>query len=271
MEGRSIGPAVLAVIGVISLLIGGWHYLCQREIQEQLQAFSDKELNIPDLSVSVAVGPLNNVIDITVGYAGEANATRNESLLDHLKDAFIAAVGEGFAEHLERSLQTRSRRDFDVYAMLLPYKVSITTRHNEPRAVQADAQDRADQVRAVQHALAACGYHVASDGVLGPTTSDAIRDFRIRHDLTNQSIALPALASLIRSNCSAVTIPKEIQPLIDQWFSVNDTCRDGPSDEPGRAAACEQREVLDRKLAKKGWCYGNANQIMADRDWQPCE
>lgn len=48
--------------------------------------------------------------------------------------------------------------------------------------------DRGDNVKALQEALAAAGQQVTADGVFGPATLAAVRQFQIDHDLTPDGV-----------------------------------------------------------------------------------
>lgn len=51
--------------------------------------------------------------------------------------------------------------------------------------------DRSDRVRYLQEALNACGYTVSADGVFGPLTESAVREFQTDHGLYADGIAGP--------------------------------------------------------------------------------
>lgn len=65
--------------------------------------------------------------------------------------------------------------------------------------------------------------------------------------------------------------PVSIQQLIDQEDELNDRCRGGSGDDPKTLTACDRRDQLYSQIQAKGWCYGHASQIEADRQWEPCQ
>lgn len=261
---------VLSVILGAVALVGGWHYLCQLEVKDTLSELSNEFLreHMQDASALVEIGPVNNVIDIHV----ELNSKPAKGLGALIESSMIEVFREELEPKLERALHTRTRRDMDVYAMLMPYKVSITVgeRDAQSRTAEPSRQDSAE-FREVQRALSECGYDIGQlDGVLGPKTQHAIREFRIKHGLAKSSIPIRDFPSIVRQECAVATRPAHIQQLIAQWDDLNDRCRGGSGDEQATWASCDQRSKIDQQLEAQGWCYGHEPQAMADRDWEPC-
>ena len=57
--------------------------------------------------------------------------------------------------------------------------------------------------------------------------------------------------------------------LLHEWDLANEACRDG-SGEHATAAACELRDISDRKIKATGWCYGRPGEVQAQMNWHPC-
>jgi hypothetical protein len=64
---------------------------------------------------------------------------------------------------------------------------------------------------------------------------------------------------------------KSTQQLIDKAEKPNDKCRGGSGSDPSTMKACDDRELVIKDLKKTGWCWGEDNQIEADKKWQPCK
>jgi hypothetical protein len=69
---------------------------------------------------------------------------------------------------------------------------------------------------------------------------------------------------------SPESIPKDVAQLMEQEETLNDKCRGGSIDGNATQEACEEREVILRKIQAKNWCRGHDGQIGADRNWEPC-
>ncbi len=274
MDERSSRRFFIPIILGALALVAGWHYACHLVIENQLRETVNESLrdSFEDVTASVEIGPLNNVVDIRVAL----DSQQLSNVWNLIRDALIYEISQQVRPEIERALHTRARRDMDVYAMMLPYTVSITV--GEPNATGGVADQSqstssaANQVRAVQQALDECGYSVGqADGVLGPQTQRAIRAFRVQYRLEKQSIPLQKLPALVREKCSSPpTPPAEIQTLIVQLDHLNDRCRGGSGDDPATSAACSERDEIYRSIEAQGWCYGHEAQAEYEKTWQAC-
>ena len=70
---------------------------------------------------------------------------------------------------------------------------------------------------------------------------------------------------------NTMLIPKDISGLIKKADFLNDKCRGGSGDNPETIKSCDERDKYVDLLHNKGWCYGKASQIEADKTWQKCE
>jgi hypothetical protein len=61
------------------------------------------------------------------------------------------------------------------------------------------------------------------------------------------------------------TIPPDIGSLISTWGELSDRCQ-GSTD----PTACDERDKVVAQLGSKGWCYGTAGQVEAEKRWQRC-
>ncbi len=108
---------VLALIAII-----GWHlYLTNSARHEVDNVLADRSLNN---SSSISINPFTNLVSITI----EMEQTRDDSNLfvsfgDGLLKTVIQLIGPGVLEH---QLNTAAREKYDLYAILIPYKVKIS-------------------------------------------------------------------------------------------------------------------------------------------------
>ena len=69
----------------------------------------------------------------------------------------------------------------------------------------------------------------------------------------------------------AATAPADdVASLLARERKLNDRCRGGSGDDPATMKACDERDVLVKKLQARGWCWGREDQIEADKKWEQC-
>lgn len=183
-------PTLLAILVV---LVAGWHWFAanhyKKELTRNLTSYVRK--NLPEASVSVDVFPLTNVIEIQV----TRNVARKEAAFDFFGDAIIEFVRQEVEPRIERELSFVARRDVDLYAMIVPYRVSISI--DKVRAPPAPPPSR--MVQEIQRQLSAQGYDAGpADGRLGARTRNAIEGFQRDHGLTVDGRATGELLDTLR-------------------------------------------------------------------------
>lgn len=169
-------PALLAILVAI---VGGWHWFATHHLEEQLTRHLANYVreNLPDVSATVDVHPLTNLVEIQI----TRNVARKEAAFEFLGDAIIEYVRQELEPKMDRELSARARRDVDLYAMMVPYQASITI--DKVRAPPLPPPSRI--VQEIQHKLSAQGYDAGpADGQLGVRTRNAIEAFQRDHGLT---------------------------------------------------------------------------------------
>jgi len=66
--------------------------------------------------------------------------------------------------------------------------------------------------------------------------------------------------------------PVDVIALMKQEQNLDDRCLKGNDNDPETWAACDKRDLLLKKIAKLGWCWGSKKvDAPADElDWLPC-
>ncbi len=183
-------PTLLIVIVV---LVGGWHCLAAQQLEDRLtkHLVASVQENLPDASLSVDVQPLTNLVDIQL----TRKVARNEASFELLGDVIIEYVRIELEPRMERELSARARRDVDLYAMLVPYQVSISV--DKVRAPPPSPPSR--MVQEIQRQLQARGYDPGpADGRMGERTRNAIARFQRDNALTDDGRATDDLLELLR-------------------------------------------------------------------------
>jgi hypothetical protein len=178
---------------ILIALVGTWHWFAanhyEKELTRKLGNYTRE--NLPDASVSVDVHPLTNLIEIQV----TRNVARREAAFEFLGDAIIEFVRQELEPKMERELSLVARRDVDLYAMMVPYRVSISV--DKVRAPPPPPPSR--MVQEIQRKLSAHGYDPGpADGRLGQRTRMAIEGFQRDYGLTVDGRATGELLEVLR-------------------------------------------------------------------------
>ena len=116
---------VLFALALIFASFFGWHLQAVGAIRKHAyEVNSAGEADRQNLTVSV--NPLTNVVLVT-RTIGQSPDKGNifEQLGAAVGSALGGAVGKAMEPAVERELNLRAREQFDLYAMILPYKVRI--------------------------------------------------------------------------------------------------------------------------------------------------
>ncbi len=81
---------------------------------------------------------------------------------------------------------------------------------------------------------------------------------------------MPFMALFVSPTALAAKKQIPTDRLVNLWLQVNGECRGGRPDDPRTDAACEVREVYDKKLEARGWCYGEPGQYGSQMVWHEC-
>jgi hypothetical protein len=183
-------PTLLAIL---LSLVAGWHWFAANHYENELTRILTSYVreNMPNVSVDVNVQPLTNLVEVQI----TRNMAHKEAGFEFFADALIEYVRQEIEPKLERDLSVRARGDVDLYAMMVPYKVSISI--DKVRAPPAPPPSR--MVQEVQRQLRARGYDPGpADGRLGQRTRSAIEGFQRDHGLTVDGLATGDLLEMLR-------------------------------------------------------------------------
>ncbi len=119
---------------VISLLVSvvfGWHLYCAADARRQAEDLRGKH-SIGSTDHPVTVNPVTDVVRLPIGGLSEKGKSNNplEAFSDAL-GSMIGALAKAIEPSFERELNLRAREHYDIYAMLLPYRVEVVTEKKE--------------------------------------------------------------------------------------------------------------------------------------------
>lgn len=140
---RGWGRRVLLGFVLIIGLLFAWHLYLSFGLSNQVRSLQSASSEAhPELSVSV--NPLTNLVSLTIALPPDLDEDNPFAALGAaLGKAMIQAIGPGV---IERELNTRAREQYDFYAVLVPYRVRIST---EPASAEAVARAREEREKAV--------------------------------------------------------------------------------------------------------------------------
>lgn len=151
-----VALAAAAILGAIA----GWHYYNCTKLEQVLSAASAEYLHDvwPEASAHVEISPISNLASIVV----ERDPVTERNLVTLIEDAFIEGVRSELEPHLERELELAARARMDLYAMALPYRVSITI----------DDRTQADENRGWNERVASRFAQGCIEGIVDSTRRD---------------------------------------------------------------------------------------------------
>ena len=153
---RGVGRRILSA-GVVGLtLILAWHVYLTLGLASRVRSLQDTDGGLTE-EVAISVNPFTNLISITFAMPPELEEDNPFSALGAmLGQAMIQAVAPGM---IERELNTQARVRYDLLAMVIPYRVRVTTEAASPEALagirEREAAQRAEEERAEAEAEAA--------------------------------------------------------------------------------------------------------------------
>ena len=112
---------ILIPTAIVFAALFVWHLHLATSLQRRWRVVA--EFSEARDMFDVRLNPFNNVVNVYVG-AGSGPHDALESLGGALAQTVLQTVGPAV---LERELATRVREEFDVYAMILPYRVRVSS------------------------------------------------------------------------------------------------------------------------------------------------
>lgn len=126
-----MGRTVL-IIGLTASVVFGWHLYGAAEARRQAEELRHKH-SIGKTDRPVTVNPVTNVVVVPIG--ADPEKAKGDNPFEALGNALGSMIGGAFAKAIEptfeRELNLRGREEYDVYAIMLPYRVQVVTASGE--------------------------------------------------------------------------------------------------------------------------------------------
>jgi len=118
----------LLVVGVIACVVFGWHLFGVADARRQAEDLRTKH-SVANKDDPVTVNPVTDVVNVPVRALPPKSKPDNpfEALGNALGSMLGGALAKALEPTFERDLNLRARESYDLYAMLLPYRVRVLT------------------------------------------------------------------------------------------------------------------------------------------------
>jgi hypothetical protein len=114
-------------VGALLLGVGGWHFICTEKLEASIQEYIEPYWDDADFdaNLDIRIHPLSNLVSINfvVQAEGADDIEHSEQLLI---DALLVAIRNEVEPVIERELSLAARKQFDLYAIALPYRTAIS-------------------------------------------------------------------------------------------------------------------------------------------------
>ena len=118
-----MGKRILFGLVIVVAAVFGWHVYLSQSISDRVNSQQAGEAS--GMEMSVSVNPFTNMVSVTMT---QPSASESDNPFAALGHALGSALGQAVLQPvIERELNTQAREYFDVYSMLLPYRVRVVT------------------------------------------------------------------------------------------------------------------------------------------------
>ena len=120
---------VLKLVALVLIAIFGWHFYAARVVRKEVEARIERDSPGRGGVAEVSIQPLTNIATIRLASPRQAAEQNKHDPFSALGAAIGSALGGAVAKAMEpaieRDLNTRARELFDLYAMVLAYRVKV--------------------------------------------------------------------------------------------------------------------------------------------------
>lgn len=115
------------VVVLVLIVLGGWHVYCAQKLEATIYEYVTSHVgDIPvDARIEIHVQPITNVvaIDLKLSGNGAKSLKPSERLMIEATTSYIRSAAEPY---FERELALIARKQVDLYAMALPYRLALS-------------------------------------------------------------------------------------------------------------------------------------------------
>jgi hypothetical protein len=116
----------LLVVGLLASIVFGWHLYAASDVRRQAENMRSRH-GASSGRDPVRLNPVTDIVTFPIGPpAAKSNGDDPFDALGKALGSIVGgAIGKALEPSFERELNLRARGFFDVYAMLMPYRVQI--------------------------------------------------------------------------------------------------------------------------------------------------
>lgn len=119
---------ISVVLAIVVAVLFGWHLYGVADARRQVEEMRSHR-GVGAGAEPVTVNPITNVVSLPVGIDRSDKNGKDEGPFEALGNAIGSVLGGAIAQALEpaieREINLRAREHYDVYAMMLPYRVRV--------------------------------------------------------------------------------------------------------------------------------------------------
>lgn len=118
----------LVVVGLVICVVFGWHLYGVADARRTAEDLRTR-YSVDKQGGAVTVNPVSDVVSVPVQASPDKPSSDNpvEALGSALGSMLGGALAKALEPSLERELNLRARENYDLYALVLPYRVRVVT------------------------------------------------------------------------------------------------------------------------------------------------
>ncbi len=121
-------------MGFVFIGLGGWHVYCSERLEASIYEYINSQVGESpiDATIEIHVQPVTNLVAIDLKVVDKsAKALKPSDRL--MLDAAVSSIRSNVEPYFERELTLVARKQVDLYAMALPYRLAFSLEINPKR------------------------------------------------------------------------------------------------------------------------------------------
>jgi hypothetical protein len=115
------------IVGILLFALGGWHIYCSEQLEASIGEYIKSHIgdSPADATLKIHVQPITNVVSLEL-WVVDKDAASLEPSVRLMLDAALSYIRSEVEPYLERELSLIARKQVDLYAMALPYRIAFS-------------------------------------------------------------------------------------------------------------------------------------------------
>ncbi len=222
------------------------------------------------MQVKYAIGLLGGLV--LAGTALAADSSHIEGLRQKYagRITFQTPYAQRAVETYYIDCKSEDKRYLPLINLLFAKMSSLKDYNGERFAIYVD--NRGEEVRIYDRVVKADGTVIHSQAAFEITKWGELRVLNIRKEAVLNSCfgSYGPIWRLPGDRAPAPPAAQRPDKLIDEFDKLNSRCRGGSGDDPKTHLACDERDPVEQKIKKAGWCWGPDNAAGYEKSWIAC-